>query len=82
MTTPLESEIEDKAPRLRKVWQDAGRDGVPQIIVLAGRRPDPGTLARWEDLGVTEVLLGIPDKPIPEVVSYLRHQAGKLGLSA
>jgi probable F420-dependent oxidoreductase len=78
MTTPLESEIEDKAPRLRKVWQDAGRDGVPQIIVLAGRRPDPGTLARWQDFGVTEVLLGIPDKPVAEVVSYLRHQADRL----
>jgi probable F420-dependent oxidoreductase len=82
MTTPLESEIEDKAPRLRKAWQEAGRDSAPQIIVLAGRRPGAGTLARWEDLGVTEVLLGIPDKPVPEVVSYLGHQAGKLGLSA
>lgn len=82
MTTPTETEIEEKASRLRKLWREAGRDGAPRIIVLAGKRPDPPTIARWEALGVTEILLGVPDKPPAEVTSYLRRQADKLGLPA
>jgi probable F420-dependent oxidoreductase len=81
LTTPLEADIEDKASRLRKLWREAGRAGSPRIVVLAGRRPDADTLARWEELGVSEVLLGLPDKPEAEVVSYLRHQAAKLRIS-
>jgi hypothetical protein len=78
MTTPGEAAIDDKVALLRQAWENAGRDGAPQIIALAGKRPDPGTLVRWSDLGVTEVLLGVPDKSPAEVVSYLRHQAQRL----
>jgi probable F420-dependent oxidoreductase len=82
LTTPMESGIEDKAARLRDLWRSAGRAGDPQIVFLAGKRPDADTVARWESIGVTEVLLGMPDKPPAEVVSYLKHQAAKLGLPA
>jgi alkanesulfonate monooxygenase SsuD/methylene tetrahydromethanopterin reductase-like flavin-dependent oxidoreductase (luciferase family) len=78
MTTPLEADIESKAGRLREMWRDSGREGSPRIIVLAGKR-DIEKLARWEELGVTEVVFGLPDKPEAEVVDYIRHLAGRLG---
>jgi probable F420-dependent oxidoreductase len=79
ITTPRESDIGDKVRRLRVMWRDAGRDGSPEIIALAGK-PDPGTLAEWQQAGVSEVLFGMPDKTEAEVTAYLKRLAGKLGL--
>jgi 3-deoxy-D-manno-octulosonate 8-phosphate phosphatase KdsC-like HAD superfamily phosphatase len=79
MTTPLETDIESKAGRLRDLWRDSGRAGRPQVVVLTGR-PDAGKLARWEELGITEVLFGLPDKTEAEVAVYIRRLAGRLGL--
>lgn len=79
MTTPLETDIESKAARLREMWRDSGRAGSPRIIAFAGR-PDAGALARWAGLGVSELLFGLPDRAEAEVVAYLRRLAGKLGL--
>ena len=53
------------------------RDGAPQIVAL-DFKPDPDKLAHWTDLGVTEVLFGLPDKPEPEVAAYVERLAGKL----
>ena len=55
----------------------AGRDGAPQIVAL-DFKPDPDKLARWQDLGVTEVLFGLPDKPDADVAAYVERLAGKL----
>lgn len=77
MTTPIEQDIDDNVLLLRRIWTEAGREGAPRIVVLAGK-PDPERLARWEDLGVTEVVFGVPDKPEAEVVAYLERLAGKL----
>ncbi|MFI6429278.1 MULTISPECIES: LLM class F420-dependent oxidoreductase [Rhodococcus] len=77
MTTPIEQDIDDNVLLLRRIWQEAGREGAPRVVVLAGK-PDPDKLARWEDLGVTEVVFGVPDKSEAEVVAYLGRLAGKL----
>ncbi|HSZ41669.1 MAG TPA: LLM class F420-dependent oxidoreductase [Trebonia sp.] len=81
MTTPLESDIESKAAQLRQRWRDNGRDGSPRIIVLASKR-DTEKLDRWAELGVTEVVFGLPDRTEAEVVDYIRRLAGRLGVPA
>ena len=78
LTTPVEQDVEDKVRLLGKAWADAGRAGSPEVVVLAGK-PDPDQLARWEDLGVTEAVFGMPDREPDEVVAYLERLAGKLG---
>lgn len=81
ISTPAEPGIEGKAARLRQQWQDAGRDGNPEVVILAGK-PDAGQLTRWEEAGVTEALFGIPGRyqSADEVAAYLGRLAGKLGL--
>jgi hypothetical protein len=41
-------------------------------------KPDPDKLAHWRQLGVTEVLFGLPDKPEPDVAAYVERLARKL----
>ncbi|GAA4476384.1 LLM class F420-dependent oxidoreductase [Rhodococcus olei] len=81
MTTPIEQDIDDNVLLLRKTWEAAGREGSPRIVVL-DRKPVPETLARWEDLGVDEVVYGLPDADEATVVAYLERLAGKLGRSS
>lgn len=77
LTTPGEEGIDDKVALLRREWQAAGRSGLPQIAVLAGR-PETDTLKRWHELGVSDVLFGMPDRTPDEVVAYLERLAAKL----
>ncbi|MDO2379903.1 TIGR03619 family F420-dependent LLM class oxidoreductase, partial [Rhodococcus electrodiphilus] len=77
ITTPIERDIDDRVERLRTTWTEAGRDGAPEIVVLAGR-PDPARLQRWRDLGVTEVMFGLPDRPEDEILAYLDKLAATL----
>ncbi|KAA9149228.1 LLM class F420-dependent oxidoreductase [Amycolatopsis acidicola] len=79
LTTPMEDDVAEKVALLRKKWQEAGRSGEPEVVALAGR-PDPETLKRWEDAGVTEVLFGLPDRSAEDVEAYVGKLAGKLGL--
>jgi probable F420-dependent oxidoreductase len=79
ITTPIETDIDGKVPLLRKIWQEAGRDGEPRVTALAGK-PDPELLAHWDDIGVTDVAFGLPDRSPDEVVGYLGRLAGRLGL--
>ena len=83
ISTPMEPDIEAKVANLRSAWREAGRDGDPEVVILAGK-PDPDQLARWEQAGVTEALFGIPDKyqAEDEVAAYLARLAGKVGLTA
>ncbi len=77
MTTPTEAGIDDKIAALQQAWADAGRDGQPQIVVLAGK-PDAQLFAHWEGLGVTELVFGMPDKSADEVIAYLARLRVKL----
>jgi probable F420-dependent oxidoreductase len=81
ISTPMEPDIDAKVARLRELWTEAGRDGGPEVVILAGK-PDADQLAGWETAGVTEVLFGIPDKyqSADEVAAYLGRLAGKIGL--
>ena len=77
ITTPRDFDIDEPVKLLQDTWAAAGRDGAPQIVAL-DFKPDPDKLARWADLGVTEVLFGLPDKSDAEVAGYVERLAGKL----
>ena len=79
LTTPGETELEVKVAHLHQAWHAAGRAGLPQIRVLAGK-PDPDQLARWAEIGVTDVAYGLPDRGTDDVLAYLGRLAGRLGL--
>ncbi len=79
VTTPGEADLIAKVAVLHKTWTEAGREGLPQVRVLAGR-PDPDELTHWAEIGVTDVAFGMPDRAEDEVVAYLGRLAGKLGL--
>ena len=81
LTVPGETDLEVKIDQLHQAWQEAGRDGLPQVRVLAGK-PDPALLAHWAGIGVTDVAFGMPDRTADEVVAYLGRLAGKLGLES
>ncbi|WP_414945137.1 LLM class F420-dependent oxidoreductase [Amycolatopsis sp. cmx-11-32] len=81
LTTPGDTDIEDKARRLGEIWHEAGRSGEPEISAL-GVRPDPENLAKLEAAGVTETIFGLPDRSPDEVEAWLRRLAGKLSLPA
>ena len=81
LTTPGEADLDAKVAGLRRAWREAGREGMPEVTVLAGR-PDPGLLEHCAGLGVTDVALGLPDREEDEVIGYLGRLAGKLGLQA
>ncbi|MGY6653925.1 LLM class F420-dependent oxidoreductase [Amycolatopsis sp. TRM77291] len=81
LTTPGDTDIEEKARRLREIWREAGRAGEPEISAL-GVRPDPENLAKLEAAGVTETIFGLPDRSPDEVEAWLQRLAGKLSLPA
>ena len=77
---PAKQILTAKIAQLHRTWQEAGREGRPQVRVLAGK-PDAGLLAHWAGIGVTDVAFGMPDRTADEVVGYLGRLAGKLGLA-
>ena len=77
ITTPRDFDIDAPVKLLQDIWADAGRDGAPQIVAL-DFKPVPEKLAHWRELGVTEVLFGLPDKSADEVAAYVERLAGKL----
>jgi probable F420-dependent oxidoreductase len=79
LTTPGEAGLDAKVALLQKTWAQAGRDGQPQVRVLAGK-PDPELLAHWAGIGVTDVAFGMPDRSAEEVTGYLSRLAVKVGL--
>src|SRR6516164_4110926 len=77
ITTPRDFDIDEPVKLLQDTWAAAGRDGAPQIVAL-DFKPIPDKLARWAELGVTEVLFGLPDRSEDEVADYVERLAGKL----
>jgi probable F420-dependent oxidoreductase len=80
LTTPGEADLAAKAALLARIWRDAGRDGSPQVHVLAGK-PDPDTLAHWQQIGVTDVAFGMPDRSPEDVIGYLGRLASRVGIA-
>ncbi|MFC9439188.1 LLM class F420-dependent oxidoreductase [Nocardia sp. NPDC057030] len=81
ITTPTEDGVDDKIALLHRVWREHGREGLPEVVVLAGK-PNPEQLAQWAEAGVTEAVFGMPDRTTDEVRAYLGRLAGKLGIGA
>lgn len=77
ISTPGEQNIDDNVLLLHKMWRNAGREGSPRIVVL-DFKPDADKLAHWHDIGVSEVVYGMPDRSEAEVVAYLERLAAKL----
>lgn len=77
ITTPRDDQVPARVTRLREIWTDAGRDGVPRVVALDGR-PDPAKLNTWRDSGVTDVVYGLPDKSVDEVYAYLDRLRAKI----
>jgi probable F420-dependent oxidoreductase len=81
ITTPRDTEVEQRVALLHQIWREGGRDGLPAVTALAGR-PDLDELARWNEAGVTEVLFGLPDRSADDVAAYIGKLAGRLGIGA
>ncbi|MEO9138556.1 MAG: LLM class F420-dependent oxidoreductase [Jatrophihabitans sp.] len=77
ITTPRDDEVPARVARLREIWTEAGRIGVPRVVALDGR-PDPAKLNTWRTGGVTDVVYGLPDKAVDEVYAYLDRLFAKL----
>jgi hypothetical protein len=82
ITTPIETDIEDRVAALNAAWADAGREGDPRIVVLLTSRLEPGQLERWEEVGVDEVLFGLPDKEPEDVRKFIARLGAKLNKPA
>lgn len=77
LTTPVETELDDKVALLHRTWRDAGRPGTPEVVALAGK-PNRAVLEHWASIGVTEVVFGLPDRSADRVAAYLERLAGTL----
>jgi probable F420-dependent oxidoreductase len=73
ISTPRETDITASVCLLNRMWDEAGRDGRPEIVVL-GPRPDADTVASYEKLGVTEIMIGLPDREAGEVLDYIARR--------
>ncbi|WP_077104566.1 LLM class F420-dependent oxidoreductase [Mycobacterium terramassiliense] len=77
ITTPRDVSIDEPVKLFQDVWAAERRDGPPQIVAL-DFKPDADKLARWSELGVTEVLFALPDRTEDDVAAYVEHLAAKL----
>ena len=62
-------------PELRRAVEEAGRDPSILEIVPVAVVPDPGKLDHYEEVGVTEVVFGLPSAPRDTVLPILDKQA-------
>lgn len=71
------SGVREALPELRRAMEDAGRDPASLRVVLFGSIPDPGKLAYFEEIGVTEVALRVPagdrDEAMPVLDRYASY---------
>jgi probable F420-dependent oxidoreductase len=78
ITTPIETDIEDRVAALNESWTAAGREGDPRIVVLLTSRLEPGQLERWGELGVDEVMFGLPDRGAEDVETFIARLGASL----
>ena len=77
ITTPRDFDIDAPVRQLREMWGEAGRSGAPRVVAL-DFKPVPEKLEHWQQIGVTEVLFGLPDRSPGEVAAYVERLAEKL----
>ncbi|MFJ2027662.1 LLM class F420-dependent oxidoreductase [Streptomyces sp. NPDC087897] len=70
--------LSDSLPKLRAVWEEAGRDPKDLHVVPYAVRPTPGKLAHYAELGIGEVVLQLPPADEPEVLRALDTYAAYL----
>jgi probable F420-dependent oxidoreductase len=77
LSTPREEDIEASVQLLNRMWDEAGREGRPEIVLL-GPRADEETVAALEKIGVTEIMIGLPDKDTSEVLDYIARRGEQI----
>ncbi|WP_097964743.1 LLM class F420-dependent oxidoreductase [Streptomyces anulatus] len=70
--------LTESLPKLREVWEAAGRDPKDLQVVPYAVLPSPGKLAHYADLGIEEVVLQLPPADEPEVLRALDAYAAYL----
>ena len=78
MSTPQDADIAEQVPLLHAAWQAAGRSGEPRVVVLDMQKPEEDRLSQWAELGVSEVVYGLPDRSTEEIRAYLGRLSDKL----
>lgn len=63
--------LAEAVPRLRALWQDAGRGPALPEVVPTAVRPDAGKLAHFRDLGIEEIIVQLPPAGDAEVLRAL-----------
>ncbi|MET9297365.1 TIGR03619 family F420-dependent LLM class oxidoreductase [Streptomyces sp. NPDC003077] len=66
--------LAEALPKLRRAWTEAGRAGEPEVVPYSVV-PSAGKLARFRDLGLTEVVLSVPSGEEDEVLRTLDDYA-------
>lgn len=74
ISTPRDEDVAESVGLLRRMWDEAGRAGEPLIHVLEAK-PTEEKLSAWEELGVSEVMLGLPDLPEEDVLRFIQRRA-------
>ncbi|MFB6716557.1 MULTISPECIES: LLM class F420-dependent oxidoreductase [unclassified Streptomyces] len=70
--------LTESVPRLREVWEAAGRDPKQLQVVPYAVLPSPGKLAHYAELGIEEVVLQLPPAGEGEVLRTLDGYAEHL----
>ncbi|MBT2382135.1 TIGR03619 family F420-dependent LLM class oxidoreductase [Streptomyces sp. ISL-11] len=66
--------LTEALPALHRAWADAGRHGEPEVVPYAVR-PSAGKLAHYAELGLKEVVVGLPSADEAEVLRALDAHA-------
>jgi probable F420-dependent oxidoreductase len=74
ISTPREEDTDASIRLLRQMWQEAGREGEPEIVVLEAK-PAAERIESWEKAGVAEIMFGLPDRSEQEVLEYIERRA-------
>lgn len=73
ISTPRDEDVKGSIDLLRTMWADAGRSGEPLIHVLEPKATEE-RIGFWEELGASEVLLGLPDLAEDDVLRYIERR--------
>jgi probable F420-dependent oxidoreductase len=72
---PQYGDVADFLPEFRRMAQDAGRDPASIPITIWGATEDADVLRRYQDLGVSRVVVSLPSKPADVLLPRLDRWA-------